>query len=478
MFQIGNKSYTAEELEVLSKAGVLQIGEKNNPQGSTANASPLNGPFQGATPTQNGMYSLAGGRQGVFSALTRPDSWLSIVNIQKSEFATEILDTQTGQTADGTTNATNFCGNPPEPGVLKTARQTYVWGSFYGKTRLNSPAQMGQLKDRGDQARNVLNAPAVNNPFIPDIMQRLTDTRSQLANELYTFGNALERSTEIVSISGTALADNSRFGWFQEFKGLDGLIKTGHTDSVTGLAAAALDSIVVPFNAAITSTAAGGDGRTFTEVLDDTMYALEDRARQVGMGGAVQYAIVMRQEMFRKAVEVQANKYWFYKQPGSQYGEINGQVTELQQLRLDMLNNQYLLIKGQAYPVVFTEGAEFTALGSGNYKSDMYIVPVSWGGVPLLRLQYFDMSNQYTSEFINFMGNTNIKTINNGMMLVGQRDLGLCLEFHFQARMRLILDTPWLAARVDDVSFSYTNVATRTALPGTSLYVNGGVSYR
>ena len=108
----------------------------------------------------------------------------------------------------------------------------------------------------------------------------------------------------------------------------------------------------------------------------------------------------------------------------------------------------------------------------------MYIVPVSWAGVPLLRLQYFNMDNQYTSEFINFMGNTNVKTINNGMFLVGQRDTGLCLEYHFQSRMRLILDTPWLAARIDDISFSYVNVATRTALPGTSLYTDGGVSYR
>lgn len=479
MVMIGGKDYSIEEISVLEKAGMFeQVGQKNNPAGSTANASPLNGPFQGATTTQYGAYSLAGGRPGVFSALTRPNSWLSIVNVERSEFATEILDTQTGQTADGSSNATNFCGNPPEAGVLKTARQTYTWGSFYGKTRLNSPAQMGQLKDRGDMARNILNAPATNSPFVPDIMQRLTDTRSQLANELYTFGNAFERSTEVVSMQGTAAADNSRYGWFQEFKGLDGLIKTGHTDSVSGLAAAAMDSIVVSFNAAITGTSADGTSRTFTEVLSDTFFALNDRARQVGMGGGVQWAIVMRQEAFRKAVEVQAAKYWFYKDAGGQYNELNAQATDTQALRLAMLNNQYLLIEGVQYPVVFTEGAEFTALGSGNYKTDMYIVPVSWGGVPLLRLQYYNMDNNYTSEFVNFMGNTNIKTINNGMMLVGQRDLGLCLEFHFQSRMRLILDTPWLAARIDDLSFSYSGVATRTAIPGTSLYVNGGISYR
>lgn len=478
MVMIGSKEYSPEEVEFLNREGLLQIGQKNDPAGSTANASPLNGPFQGLSTSQYGMFSLAGGRQGVFGALTRPNSWLDVVNVERSEFTNEILDTLTGQTADGATNATNFCGNPPEPGVLKTARQTYAWGSFYGKTRLNAVAEIGQLKDRGDMGRTLLNSAPVNNPFIPDIAQRITDTRSQLRNELYTFGNALERSTEVVSIQGTAGSENSRYGWFKEFKGLDGLIKTGHTDSVSTLTAAAMDSIVVAFNAAITGTAAGGDGRTFSEVLDDTMFALEDRARQVGMGGAVQWVIVMRQEQFRKASEVQAAKYNFLRAAGGQYNEINMMGNDVQALRLAMQQGQFLLVNGKQVPVVFSEGCEFTALGSGNYKSDFYIVPISWGGVPLLRLQYFNMANEYTSEFINAFGDSQITTINNGMYLVGKRSTGLCLEYHFQARMRLVLDTPWLAARVDDISYSYTNIATRTALPGTSLYVNGGLSYR
>lgn len=478
MIKIGQKEYTEEQVKFLAEEGLLGIGQKNDPAGSTANASPLHGPFQNLSSTQSGALSLPGGRPGMWNAMARPNSWLDIVSVEKSVYTNEILDTLTGQTADGSSNATNFCGNPPEPGVLKTARQTYSWGSFYGKTRLNAIAEVGQLKDRGDMARNVLNNPAVNNPFIPDVMKRALDTNSQFSNEMYTFGNAMERSTEVVSIQGTAGTDNSRYGWFKEFKGLDGLIKTGHTDSVSNLAAAAMDSVVIPFNAAITGTAAGGDGRTFTEVLDDTFYALEDRARQVGARGQIQYAIVMRQEMFRKAVEVQANKYWFYKQTGGQYNEINGQATELQNLRLAMLNGQYLISKGTQYPVVFSEGVEFYALGSGNYKGDIYIVPVSWGGVPLLRLQYFPMDNQYSQEFATAFGTTDIQTLNNGMFLVGKRYTPLCLEFHFQARMRLVLDTPWLAARIDDVSFSYTNVATRTALPGSSLYVNGGVSWR
>ena len=476
MFQIGNKEYTAEELAALSKAGVLQIGEKNDPASTTLTATPLHGPFHNST-TQFGPFSAPGGRPGMFSALTRPNSWLSIVNVNRSEYTNELIDIQTGQTADGTSNATGFCGNPPAPGQLKVSRQQYTWGSFYGKTQLNALALIGQRRDRGDVSRDIFNSAMVNNPFIPDIMRNLNDTRSQLSNELYTFGVGMERSTELVSISGTAGSDNSRFGWFAEFKGLDGLIKTGHTDVTTGIASAALDSIVVAFNATITASPASAGSRSITEVLADTMYALNDRARQVGMGGGVQWAFVMRQEVFRRLVEVQANKYQFLRMSGAQYGEINDVASDLQSLRLAMLNGQYLLIEGVQYPVVFSEGMQFAATASNVYNTDIFVVPVSWAGVPLLRLEYFAMDNQYTNEFASFVGADDVRTINNGMMLVGKRSTGLCVEYHFQSRMRLILETPWLAARIDDVQFSYSD-PTRTALPGTSLYVNGGLTYR
>ena len=413
----------------------------------------------------------------MFSALTRPNSWLSIVNVNRSEYTNELIDIQTGQTADGTTNAASFCGNPPAPGQLKVSRQQYTWGSFYGKTQLNALALIGQRRDRGDVSRDIFNSAMVNNPFIPDIMRNLNDTRSQLSNELYTFGVGMERSTELVSISGTAGSDNSRFGWFAEYKGLDGLIKTGHTDVTTGIASAALDSIVVAFNATITASPASAGSRSITEVLADTMFALNDRARQVGMGGGVQWAFVMRQEVFRRLVEVQANKYQFLRMSGAQYAEINDVASDLQSLRLSMLNGQYLLIEGTQYPVVFSEGMQFAATAANVYNTDIFIVPVSWAGVPLLRLEYFAMDNQYTNEFASFVGADDVRTINNGLMLVGKRSTGLCVEYHFQSRMRLILETPWLAARIDDVQFSYSD-PTRTALPGTSLYVNGGLTYR
>jgi hypothetical protein len=42
--------------------------------------------------------------------------------------------------------------------------------------------------------------------------------------------------------------------------------------------------------------------------------------------------------------------------------------------------------------------------------------------------------------------------------------------------MRLILEAPFLAGRLDDVWYTYLPKS-RSAMPGASLYANGGLSY-
>ena len=58
---------------------------------------------------------------------------------------------------------------------------------------------------------------------------------------------------------------------------------------------------------------------------------------------------------------------------------------------------------------------------------------------------------------------------------IGQSDTGLCIEYHLQAKARLILEFPPLAGRLDDVWYTY-KVKSRSGVPGASLYANGGVS--
>ena len=64
------------------------------------------------------------------------------------------------------------------------------------------------------------------------------------------------------------------------------------------------------------------------------------------------------------------------------------------------------------------------------------------------------------------------------MYLFTKREAGGCVEFELSMKMRVFLETPFLAARWDDISFSYS-AQTRVADPGTTfLYKNGGATYR
>jgi hypothetical protein len=106
----------------------------------------------------------------------------------------------------------------------------------------------------------------------------------------------------------------------------------------------------------------------------------------------------------------------------------------------------------------------------------MYFVPLSWAGRPLIRLEYFNLGNQYIQEWTGFINPDRRRVINNGFYAMGYNTVSFCDEYLFGSVMRLILETPFLAARIDDVEFSYL-AQTRDPYPGTSMYVDGGISY-
>jgi len=475
---IKGKEFTLQELQVLDKAGVLNIGQKNDPASTTLTASPLHGPFQGNA-NQFGIFSDGTVRPGRFSALARPDMLLGNLQLSKSEYTNDNLETMTGQLADAGTNAAGFCGNPPSPNLLKTCRQTYAWGDYYIKTDLTAAALTGQRRNYADVPAEILNMGPRPNSFFPDVMYRLDDTRSELRHQLFRLGVSMERQTEQVAISGTAGTQNNTYlGWFTQFRGLDGQVSTGKTDSVTGAVCPALDSTVISFNANVDGVIGDGSSRTLMEVVTDLVQGKWITANRLGFSQqSVTWAFIMRYEAFSAIVAQWACDYNTYRCSGAQYGEVNQSAMDVNQLRLQMQNGQYLLVNGVQVPIIFSEGIPQDTLGNNYYKSDVFFGAFDWAGMPLARMEYFPMDNQYTTEYFNAFGVTKVDTLNNGMFIHGVRDTGLCLEHHFQSRMRLILETPFLWGRVDDIWYRFYQPI-RNALPGTSNYADGGVSYR
>lgn len=471
---MSDKRYTMAEIKAMKDL----FGQKNDPASLTGQPGQLHGLLQDGSGNAGVFYS-PGYRPAMYSTLSRPRSFASAIGVSKSEYINEKYEILTGATAASGTNATGWCGNPPSLApYLKTCRQVVEFGQFFAKTELQQIPEVGKLVDRADVPRDILNASPEMHPLIPDIMWRLEDTRSQLQGSLYRFGIGLERSLERVLVQGSAALayTATQLGFTKEFNGVEQLVKTGYTD-VGGATCPAADSTVINWgNANIGDSIGSGDTRTIHEVITDAYYAKQDDLpEQIGMAGFNGF-FLMRKELFRELVYQIACTYATYR-CGSTARRESGDAMALNQLRLDMQRGQYLLIDGVEVPVIFSDGIPRNRVAANTYESDLFFLPASFGGDPLLRLEYFDMGNPYATELANFAGGNDYAVLNNGMYALTERHNGFCREILVAAQMRLILETPFLAFRVDNIQFAY-RAPTRDAYPDESLYVDGGVTYK
>lgn len=454
---------------------------KHDPASVVPDGGQLHGPVQGVD--AQGIFSYPGERPEMFATVPRVHGLLDVLPIEKSEYTNERLQTVTGVTDPSScTNATGFCGDPPDYGFLKGCVQVFNWGDFYAKTHLDILPETGQLFDRADMSRRILNnINAPQRPLIPESMFG-ADTRSVLKMRMYLLGVGVERSLEDVLINGvnTNTGASAECGFIREFTGLASQITETHTDYYnSNLDCAALDSIVETWGGDIGSTVAGeGTARYISDLLSDVMWSLEDRARTYFMGG-VNFLFVMRKDLFRMLTYHIACNYMTYRctnvMPGN--GQAQVDISDQRRLQLSMQQGQFLLIEGVQYPVIFSDGIARAAISDHVYESDVYIIPLSWQGIPLTKVEYFPMDNQYITELANFADPGDTRTINNGLYLVGKRTSPLCIEYHFAARMRLILWTPHLAAAINNVQYEF-RAEPRDAKVGDSYYADGGTINR
>lgn len=474
MIEINGIPFSLSQAKAMSKKGLLNMGQKNDPSSTTPSTAPLHGVFPGNA-AMYGAFSNPGVRPERFSAMQRPRSMAGLLKPQKTEFMNEIVGIVTGQTAASGENATGWCAGGMLSGVLKTCQQIYPMGNFKMRSRIAVIQEAGMLRNRADLPGMILNNPPEENPLIPDPFWRLTDDRSILQLEFYNLGVQMERSLVKEIWQGVVGTDTSIPGWWKDMNSLSSLVKTGYVDSETGLACAAADSQVITWNADVGATVAG---RNIVQVYSDVYYAAIDRAETTGLGGT-QFAFVMRKEAFRALVQVWVCQYYINRclSAGVVGAPFTTDATETRRLELEMRNGNYLLIDGIPVPVVFDEGIPLENLGGNVLRSDAFLLPLSWNGWQLTRLEYHDMGNFYANELRTAIV-TQSELINNGLYLLSKQESEGCVEFTISAKMRLFLETPFLAARIDDMSYTY-QALTRVADPSTTfLYANGGVSYR
>jgi hypothetical protein len=96
-------------------------------------------------------------------------------------------------------------------------------------------------------------------------------------------------------------------------------------------------------------------------------------------------------------------------------------------------------------------------------------------GRDTLYYEYVNMGNEHVRSLQALTNADEYFILNEGLYGVSRSFSNGCLSWQYSAMTRMVLDTPFLAGRVDNITFKYL-VPSRSPYPGRSLYVDGGVS--
>lgn len=421
------------------------------------------------------LLSSPGTRADMSSAIRQPTTWQ--LPLFPSRNYNEKIEIFTAQDAAAGSNPQTYAGDPVTAGNLRVAQILRTFGQLYIGTDPIIAPFVGMRLDYADIDRFATNGFDISrNPFYPDILANGANPNSEVGKQLVQVGQEIAKLVAYADFRGNAsLAYNATIdGWIKEYDGLDRMVKTGYADQVTSTAAAAIDSRVV----AISATLAGSHVATISNLYR----TLKMRAELVGKPN-VQFGIAINPRMKYPLVDIWACNYQTARCDPSVQTTARvdqGRVTEL---RDAMYNGSYLLIDGEAVPLMTNFGVAAAYASTPNtWTSDLFITPLydpdggrgmQANGVEFMTYrQYFPMDNADASE-MNAMGFQDIRVSNNGLYMIGRKLAGLSSAYLLAMQMRLMLDYPFLSGRADDIA--YTN-STPFGTPFTTDadYVGGG----
>jgi len=147
-------------------------------------------------------------------------------------------------------------------------------------------------------------------------------------------------------------------------------------------------------------------------------------------------------------------------------------------MRDAMRNGMYIDINGNRYTVITDTGIlESTVAGSGEYTSSLYFLPLTINqSFPVTYREYLDYRAAGPDLALlrgtqSFWTDTGIY----GWSITDEK--GWCYQLHLRTEQRIILRTPQLAGKIQNIKYAPLQHI-RTPYPGDTYFKDGGVSMR
>lgn len=435
-----------------------------------------------------GLLSPFGLSRDIVNAMMLPGTGLiNQLPLEMSNEQSPLLGILTGLTASSGSENANRCVDPPSAGLLKLCTHSVVWG-WFGRTSTEMRLdQFGEIVNRGEFMDHQLigdpfSGPDVQNTgaLVPGGTQDFL--RAGYKKAMYEVAGALLRDQAGDVYAGNP-TNNTGEGR-QYYRGLDVLINTGYVDAITGVACPAADSIVESFGSLAVETNGGALVSRFASI----MRRLNIIAAMTGMA-PTEWVICMRPLLFYQISEVWPCAYMTYRcQSSGNFDTSNISNTptpELVKMRDDMRGDlyqrtgQYLLIDGVKVRVILDDGIAEVNLAGGSYRSDVYFVPLTARGRAVTRMQYFSFDGPYAAmeaaRALNYQAY--YATTGGGRYLWhSQPPVNLCIKVVGWTKPRLVLETPYLAARLTNLKATPIAHERDWNPSNTSFFVDGGRS--
>lgn len=437
---------------------ITMIAENLNKAAAVPNATRLHG--------NGGLLSGQGIERDVLTAMIRPQGIGAVLPLVPSVYENPSFATILGIQEDGSARPIEPCDDAPA-GYLKGAELTAAFGLVRKDTRTIDIYETMLRKNRGDMTDLLLRGRLLGDSNLaPGELNERGAIEVMTKSEMINAGVRAERTLSLDIWQGTGLDP--------EFRGLDTLIATGLVDWRTGNVAPALDSDVKDFG----SDLIDGAGRDIVEYLSAMEFYLRSNASGMGLD-PVQWVVVMRPELWFELSAVWPCRYLTNRCEnggGTNVSVINDNVNVA--MRDAMRNGLYIDINGNRYPVITDTGIkEETVAGSGEYTSSLYFVPLTINqNFPVAYREYMDY--RAAGADLALLRGTQSFWTDTGIYGWSISEVkGWCYQLHLRTEQRIILRTPQLAGKIQNIKYAPLQHI-RTPYPGDTYFKDGGVSMR
>jgi hypothetical protein len=440
-----------------------------------------------------GLFSSPALERPIYSAMVLPSAGLaSMLPAFPSNSTNPLYGIFTGVTATSGSEPEGVCDDPPTAGLSKLCMHQFVFGRYSRQTRVFDIDRVGRVTDRGEHLDfqfygNPTEGLGGNSgPFLPTLPGPAAignAANNEIAKALFEVGVAWSRDFARQTYSGNP-TNNTAGGGYKEFYGLDSLINTGYRDAETGVACPAADSLVMSFANQNISTGGATVAAAIVKQMTWMYRLVQNIAGRANLMPA-RWAFAMPFSLFYEIVNIWPVTYSTYRTAAITPTGATTFVSADVELRMrdemlgDMTNRtgQYLLIDGQKVPVVIDDAISETELTSGQFSADIYLVPLTvLGGRPVTYWEYFNynMAGGPLEMARAIAPDGSYYTTDNGRFMWHKKPPTLwCVQAVAKMEPRLLLLTPYIAARLTDVRYTPLQHE-RSAFTDSSYFTNGG----